>query len=254
MVDVSLCLTFKNRAALLDGWFEHLLLQKFNMRRAEVCIGDGESTDGWQDVVARWHKYFGSVRTATIDRGALPFRVASNCPATDRNALVCNMPTSDRVVVTDPEVRFTDARQLANIADALESNGELMLYHRCFKLDAGGVREIKPVRFGGFCLAFCRSAFIRNGGFDERYSRGFAGEDSYFVWWWKNNSAAQEGTYPVEHCWHPSPGDDPEYQRLRREYTLPLHVSLKSRNEKPNAGNASWQRPETVVDLKTWKA
>lgn len=260
--EISLCLTFKNRASYLKVWFQKILEQTYEMKKVQVCIADGGSTDEWKDIVKAYHPKFHSVKTAFCDREELPFKVASNCPATDRNAMVCNMPDAEKIVVVDPEVLMTNPYQLRDIVHRL-SEKELMLYHTCYRLPKGTKPVFKkdmtivgkPVKFGGYMQCYNKTAFMRNGGYDERYSLGFAGEDSYFIWWWMNNRIAKVGKYPVMHIWHPSPSSNPAYAKLRKEYTLPLHNRLKKANAYPNGVlGDKWKRPETLKEVQLWKA
>jgi glycosyltransferase involved in cell wall biosynthesis len=258
MPELSICITFKNRAVLLEACLKRMQEQRFDLKRVEICLADGGSSDGWVEVVKRWYSKFHSIKTALCDRSKLPFEVASNCPATDRNAMVCNMASAEKVVVMDPEIRFTHANHLSYVSSQLKDKA-LMLHHHCFLLGENDPLVYKPgrmssraIHFGGYCLAFNKTAFVENGGFDERYALGFAGEDSYFVWWWKNNRVARQGAYPVMHLWHPNPSDNKTYQQLRREYTLPLHERLKAENAFPNKGQ-DWARPETIGSLFVWQ-
>jgi len=253
-------MTFKNRADYLDKYFTWLIRQGFDLKVVQICIADGGSSDHWKAVVHKWYKFFHSIKTAFCDRDALPFKVASNCPATDRNAMIVNMADAEKIIVTDPEVLFTSSRQLDWIYSNLIDR-DLMIYHPCHRVqtDATPLNYLskkekgKTISYGGFCLCFFRKAFIDNGGFDERYALGFAGEDSYFIWWWSKNRRAKSSKYPVIHLWHPSPSARASYKKLRREYTLPLHERLKKENAFPNKGTDKWFRPETIKEVEIWQ-
>jgi len=254
--NISICLTFKNRATYLDNFFLDLTNQRCNFNKVQICLADGGSSDAWLSIVHKWYKYFHSIKTAFCDRSELPFKVASNCPATDRNAMIANMPDAEKIIVTDPEVLFCDIHQVTNIQVNLKP--QLLLHHKCYILPQG-VRpaviysKTRPINFGGYCLCFNKSDFITNGGFDERYALGFAGEDSYFIWWWLHNRKAKQAAYPVMHTWHPSPSDNPEYAHLRKTYTLPLHKRLKKENAYPNKDVQDWTRPNTIKDVQLWQ-
>ena len=267
MDNISICITLKDRANYLDMRLHHIRFQNYDLKKVEICIADGGSTDNIEEVIEKWHKQFYQIKLAFCDREVLPFKIASNCPACDRNAMICNMPTFEKIIVTDAEILFTDINQLHSISGELNDK-IVMLHHRCLKLieaakynyTAGFYQANKhritgrPSNFAGFCLAFNKSEFIRNGGFDERYALGFAGEDSYFVWWWKNNRKTQSAKYPVVHLWHPNPSSNPAYQKLRKTYTLPLHNRLKKENAYPNGDNPDWKRPEMIKGIKVWKS
>jgi len=256
---ISICLTFKNRAGFLDGFFEKLLEQNFPMKEVEVCLADGGSGDDYLGVVQKYYKHFYQIKTAFCDRAALPFKIASNCPACDRNSLIANMASFEKVVVTDPEVRFRDKEWLQYTHDMLDEK-DLLLCHKCYKLPKGvtdlyaDVSSYSSAQFAGFCLAFNKTAFIRNGGFEEKYVFGFAGEDSYFVWWWRNNYRIRQSAHPVFHLYHTPPFGNPAFRKLREEYTLPLHERLKKDNVHPNNNNPNWQRPEMIKEELIWKS
>jgi glycosyltransferase involved in cell wall biosynthesis len=250
---ISICLTFKDRANYLDAFFKGLFEQKYDSKKIQICIADGGSKDSWKSSVEKYYSRFHSIKTAFCDRRELPFEVASNCPATDRNALCTNMSDTEKIIVTDPEVLFTNNSQLQWIDESLNQK-ELLIYHSCLRLSKDSTPMGRVIKYGGFCLCFNRSEFLRNGGFDERYSLGFAGEDSYFIWWWSKNRKAISGKYKVLHLWHPSPSSNKSYCELRKTYTLPLHIRLKKANAVPNKGLGSdWHRTETLKDLKIWK-
>lgn len=267
MDNISICITLKDRANYLDMCLHHLQFQNYDLKKVEICIADGGSTDGIKEVIEKWYTKFYQIKFAFCDREALPFKIASNCPACDRNSMICNMATFQKVIVTDAEVLLSNRDQLQSISTAL-NNKVVMLHHKCLKFVEDAKYNYKadfylsnkhritgrPSNYGGFCLAFNKSEFIRNGGFDERYALGFAGEDSYFVWWWKYNRKTQFGKFPVIHLWHPSPSMNPAYQKLRKEYTLPLHNRLKKENAYPNGDNLEWQRPEMIKEIVIWKS
>jgi hypothetical protein len=267
MDNISICITLKDRADYLDIRLHDLQFQNYDLKKVEICIADGGSSDNIKEVIEKWHKKFYQIKFSFCDREVLPFKIASNCPACDRNSMICNMASFEKVIVTDPEVLFTNVNQLQSVSLDL-NNKIVMLHHRCIRFAEGVKYNYKGdfyalnkhntvgrvFNFGGFCLAFNKSEFIRNGGFDERYALGFAGEDSYFVWWWKYNRKTQFGKHLVGHLWHPSPSMNPAYQKLRREYTLPLHNRLKTENAYPNGENPNWQRPEMIKGVKIWKS
>lgn len=264
---ISICITLKDRANYLDQKLTNLHFQNYNLKKVEICLADGGSMDGIEKVIEKHYESFYQIKLAFCDREALPFKIASNCPACDRNAMICNMPMFEKIIVTDPEVLLTDINQLHSINEDLNEQNILLLNH-CIRFPEeveysysadfyvkNRTKAVgRPFHFGGFCLAFNKQAFIKNGGFDERYALGFAGEDSYFVWWWKYNRKAKFGKFPVVHLWHPSPSDNPEYQKLRKEYTLPLHKRLKEENAFPNGDNPDWKRPEMIKGVKVWKS
>jgi hypothetical protein len=113
---------------------------------------------------------------------------------------------------------------------------------------------LQRTHMSGFCSAFSKAAFIKNGGIEERFAIGFAGEDSYFHNWWMKNSQYKNAPkfMSCKHLWH-GHTTTAETEKLRQSYTLPLYRQLVRDNVTPNLGNDAWKRPEMIKDIQIWK-
>lgn len=269
---ISICITLRNRAGLLDGYMEDLKRQNYDLKDVEICISDGNSTDNLKEVMQKHASTFGSMKYGLSDRSRLPYPVKSNNPAADINAQVCNLATHEKIIRTDAEMRYKSPNTLALIARELEDKTV------CFTIPAGRLLEGHDYPADGepaalrdhwlaggvyvdsfFCSCFNKSEFIRMRGVDERYCLGFAAEDTYFHWYWKNNSNFKHAPlgetyldteYMAYHLYHPEPMTE-EYRKIRDEYTLPLMQRMKAANEQPNDHciGTEWQRPEMLSDV-----
>ena len=265
---ISICMTLKDRAVFVDGFLRDLGRQDYDLKKVEICVSDGFSTDSLIDVLKEHKHKFLRVLYATSDRSKLPFEIVSNNPACDINAQICWMPTFEKIIRIDPEVRFSNPHTLSYVSERLSKDTNLCLNLRCavlrkgFKYPEDGEPTLEDREVEADCVyafyasCFNRSAFIRNRGVDERFALGFAGEDSFFHLWWRNNSKHEVAgpEYIVYHLWHPSPSSNEEFQKIRHEYTIPLLKRLLESNEKPNSHlkgleDMSWMRPEMLGEI-----
>ncbi len=247
-------MTYKGREDFVYSNLLELLKQNYNCRNIEVCLSAADSLENTRRIAIELCKYFYCIKIAICDRSTLPFTIKSNCPACDRNATICNLASNKICIITDPEISLTDFNQLNSIQNDVLSGH--MVYHRCHKMinnEDSNPLSRKPVLYGGFCLAVDKEEFINSGGFDENFVHGFAGEDSYFIWWWIKNKKAKSAEYPVIHKWHNPPFADENFIKLREEYTLPLYKRMKEENVFPNLNNLNWKRPEMIKSIETWK-
>lgn len=278
---VSICITLRNRADYMRGFIEDLKRQTYNLKDVELCVSDGNSTDNIRELLQEYAYLFDRVTYAISDRDALPYGVPGGNPAADINSQVCNLATYDKIIRTDAEMRLEHEDTIAMVADELDRDPKLCVNLPALRLRKGfdfpamgrpgpndGLVEeyAEGMSYKGeastdafFCSCFTKTAFIANGGVDERFCGGFAGEDSYFHWWWrKNRNWKSPKGFRALHLWHPNPAADPEKIRLRAEVTLPLLAELQKGNIPPNshleAGHEDdWQRPEMIKDRHEWR-
>ena len=258
---LSVCMTLKNRAKFVAGKLAELQQMNYDPKKLEICVTDGGSTDGLKGVLQAAAPHFYQVKYAVSDRSALPFVVPENNPACDVNSQVCNVATFDKVVRTDAEVRFRHKDSLKFVARKLGADPELCVCFKSWHMDER-YREGMPIKGHAFsfakmsfhCSCFCRSAFIRNGGVDEEFAKGFAAEDSYFHQWWRKNRRLihPPGGYEVLHLWH-GKWQSPSRLKLKHDYSLPMYKRFLRENRTPNADNPNWKRPEMIKDVEIWK-
>jgi hypothetical protein len=262
-VNLSICITLRNRAGFMKGKLDELLAMDYDPKLLEVCVTDGGSTDGITDLLRAYAPRFGQIKYALSDRSRLPFRVASNNPACDVNAQVVNVATWHMCVRTDAEVRFQRKDSLKLIRDTLATKRALSF--DCLRLKPGCAPPLlAPVPAAGvdrksrdafFCVAFDRRLFIKRGGVEEFFAQGFAGEDTYFHWWWRRHhwmNYAPAG-HEVTHIDH-GQVNTPDMVRLRNAVTLPLIRRMKTFRVPPNYGNPAWTRLEMIAEVQTWRA
>lgn len=233
---------------------QELATMNYDPKKIEVCVTDGYSTDKLVDVLKAAAPIFYQVKYAKSDREALPFIVPENNPACDINAQICHVASFDKIVRTDAEVRFINKDSLNYIDKKLNSDKELCIPFRSRHVSKGG-KLGSGATMSFHCSCFWKQAFIRNGGVEENFAKGFAAEDSYFHRWWRRNRhlCHPPSGYEVKHLWH---GDwrTPNRLKLKKDYTMPLYLHYLKINRTPNIDNPDWQRPEMIKDVQIWKA
>jgi len=237
----------------MKGKLEELLKMNYDPKNIEICVTDGYSTDDLVPILKEYSHHFDQVKYALSDREALPFIIPENNPACDINAQICNVATYNKIIRTDAEVRFNNKNTLSMVSEELDKNKELCMVLPCRVLNAKGGTIMIGV-MAGYCSVFTKEAFIRNRGIDERFAVGFAGEDSYFHYWWMKNRPFKKATsqYLTTHLWHG--GEMTEARtKLRNNYTLPMIRKFREINMTPNEGNEDWQRPEMIKGVQIWK-
>ena len=259
MDNISIAMTFKNRANYLDVKLAQLLEMDYDLKKIEICITDGYSEDDVLAVIERYYRRFYQIKYAISDRSVLPpqpWRHSMN--VYDMNAQICNQVTFEKVIRTDPEVLFTNKNQIKRISDTLNQKG-VIIFHPNIYIKKGYVydgnweesrfRNVAEKMYDDISntmMCFNRSDFISNGGYDERYALGYAGEDTYFVQWYKKNKRVIKLGF-VCHLYHET-SCAPGHGELNVQYTWPLYNKMMENNEFPNAGNLDWKRPEMLKD------
>jgi len=265
---ISICFTLRNRAWYLDKKLQQILLQNYDPKKIEICITDGYSDDNIMEIINKWYGYFYQIKYAISDRKTLPFKIVSNNPACDRNAQVCNQPTFEKCILTDAEVMWTTPDELKWISNKLNDKDVAIWYPNFYMVEDNNLdidfskllvketyerfEHLSWSGYNGLCIAVNKSAYIENGGFDERYALGFCNEDDYFLWWYGKNKKAVSGENEVVHLYHPSQYTD-KNAKLRKEYTEPLWLEMKRINSFPNEGNKDWKRKEMIRCEKIFK-
>lgn len=261
---ISICITLKNRADLLELKMHQLTCQNYDTKDLEVCITDGKSSDNLFEVLKKWAPQFYQIKYAVSDRSKLPFVIKSNAPVCDYNSQMANQPSFEKIIRTDAEILFTHPDQLNYISSALEDKKVCVCSpaYIADTEDAFTYTPSEPFKFEGgfstnpginaFCISVNKSEFLEAGGFDERFALGFAGEDNYFLHYWNHTRKLVFSQFPVFHMWHPSPWN-PENLRLRDTITMPLLSRLEQSLEHPNNNNPDWKRPEMLYDERIFK-
>jgi len=252
---ISYCITLRNRAGQLDRHVENLLGQSLCGHEIELCVSDGYSDDSPREVLLKYRPRLKSIRFCHSDRSSLPFKIPSNNPACDKNALVANVATGDIVVLTDPEVCWTDRESLARLLGLVRnprewisvpaymgSPGQVAWGYR--PIDKGALRGIYSG--AGFCLVFHRKTFLEMRGFEEGFAAGFACEDTYFCDSWRREQEEVVVDERVFHHWHDDKHLLPENRDLLE---VNLRVARSLNCAKANLNNPDWARPEMIKDL-----
>jgi hypothetical protein len=263
---MSICITLKDRTALLVGKLDELLGMDYDPKLLEICVTDGGDSQELRDALADYAPKFAQCKYAKSERRVLPFVVPFNNPACDINAQICNVASFNMCVRTDAEVRFRRRDSLTEAARVLAQRKAVTF--RCFRMKPGYVvREdpsvlenvephiAKKSNDGFFCVAFDKRRFIRMGGVEETFALGFAAEDSYWHWYWRQKKRlvyAKKG-HEVLHLHHGDVRTAPA-KRVWEEYTMPLYRRMKYHCVKPNTGNPFWRRPEMISGVQTWRA
>jgi len=264
--NLSICITLKNRAKLLDAKLHQLQYQDYDLNKVEICITDGYSTDNIIEVIEKWQDKFYQIKYAISDRSVLPFVVPTNNPACDINAQICNVATFEKIIRTDAEVAFAHTGALKEINQYLNEK-DVCVWYRCSILPHGVEYNFKesivdnPVfeyqgAYGGLCFCFNKSDFIINGGIEEKFAIGFGWEDTYFREWWSRNKKLimiDDPSKFVWHFWHGYEKDGEFNMKLWREYSEPLFHEMVRVNTRPNEGNSNWTRPEMIKNERIFK-
>lgn len=259
---ISVCITIKDRTELMIGKLRELVGLDFDPKRMEVCVTDGADDSVLRSTLMAWAHEFDRIKYAVSDRTALPFVVPENNPACDINAQVCHVATYDKIVRTDPEVRFRRRDSLKWAINALAHDRELCVCFKSWHMDANyrdGLDQkmfvTSAAKMSFHCSCFWKRAFVENCGVEEAFARGFAAEDSYFHQWWRKNRRLVHppAGHEVLHLWH-GRWQSENRLRLKHKYSLPLYKKMLRENKTPNEGNPNWTRPEMIKNVQTWKA
>lgn len=278
MDEISLCITVGGgRAKFMEQKLQQLVTMDFPVReRLEVCVTDGVGDKELVRVLKAHAEEFLRIKYARSHRERLPFKTPSNNPACDINAQICNVAGCEKIVRTDAEVMFTNSKSLQLIDKSLDEPRVCLGFwcqlatpgfrwpqdaHRLWESALPNALCCEMHWAGFFCTCFRRSDFIGAGGVDERFARGYGGEDTYFHIWWQGHRKlvmAPKKEYTVVHLYHGSPTATQAFsvpgpiKQLHEDYTMPLYNALSAKSEKPNTGNPDWQRPEMIDEVQVW--
>jgi len=260
---ISICITLKNRAELLNRKLLNIYNSNFDNKKIEICISDGNSTDNLIEIIKKWYEKFYQIKYVTSDRSKLPFKIKTNNPTCDWNSLVSNLPSFNKIILSDPEVLFSDSDQLKWIYSKLDN--DICIWHSSFLMKKGyeyqdfsdeykNKNNIEQYARGtsGRCMAFLKPTFIENRGFEEKFAIGFAGEDNYFIERFKTQKKELRSPYATIHLWHTTYVTE-ENLKIRNEYTMPLLRKLRKTYPIPNENNPDWKRPEMLSNFKIYK-
>ncbi len=223
----------------------------YDMKKVEIVITDGYSTDDLMEVIQRHYKSFYQIKFAHSDRSVLPFTIVSNNPACDRNAMVANLPTFEKIIMTDPEVLFIDDNELTYISEILK-DPETIIWYRAYKLTEkwtylrqrffmGGLRNYESYisktinGANGFVNCINRSLFLQTRGYDERFALGFAAEDCQWIHWHERNKRSRKASGRVLHLYHLDANHDDRYREIYDNYTIPPYRQMLRVNKQANS-------------------
>ncbi|KKM27557.1 hypothetical protein LCGC14_1573510 [marine sediment metagenome] len=239
----------------------------YNMKKVEIVITDGYSTDNLMEVIQRHYKTFFQIKFAHSDHSVLPFTIVSNNPACDRNAMVANLPTFEKIIMTDPEVLFIDKNELTYISNKLNDK-ETIIWYTAFKLketwrgihwNYGPLENFasaidKTINgANGFVNCINRSLFLETRGYDERFTLGFAAEDCQWIHWHERNKRSVKAPGKVVHLYHLDANHDDRYREIYDNYTIPLYRQMLKDNVQANSNCPEWKRPEMIKDIQVFK-
>ncbi len=238
----------------------------YNMKKVEIVITDGYSTDNLMEVIQRHYKTFYQIKFAHSDRTVLPFTILSNNPACDRNAMVANLPSFEKIIMTDPEVLFINDDELKFISGSLENLNTIIWYrahkltknwsymHRNGSLSKFGYFIDKDINgANGFVNCINKSLFLETRGYDERFTLGFAAEDCQWIHWHERNKRSVKAPGKVVHLYHLDANHDDRYREIYDNYTIPLYRQMLKDNVQANSNCPEWQRPEMIKDIQVFK-
>lgn len=264
---ISVAFTFKNRADFLDKHLHFLVnYMDYDMKKVEIAIADGFSTDNLMEVIQKWYKYFYQIKFAHSDRSVLPFKIPSNDPACDVNTLVANLVTFEKVIKTDAEVLApTNAFKLAE--EYLNQDKDMMLwmqniYHfpqdtvYNWKASRTDTPETGPLSQGGLWHCFNKTAFMEMRGIEEKFALGFGFGDMHFRYLWAKKKKfvelpPEQGV--VYHFPHGYELSNEENMRLLHNYSQPLLTYMLENELTANIDNPDWQRPEMIKNVQIFK-
>jgi hypothetical protein len=231
-------MTLRNRAFLLEQKFANIYWQDFDPKQIEWCITDGHSDDQPERVIERWYKKFANVKFAQSDRSVLPFEAKANYTC-DINACVCNMPSHDLVIITDPEIILPRRHCLREFVPLMINNKRVVHCNAWLM----GMRDVGYFQTEtSYFLGVSKAEYIKNGGVEESWARGFAVEFTDFLRRWPHGTIV--APFEVLHLYHPNPADKPENMDLFHNVSLPLIKKVGA--HRPNEHNPAWQRPEML--------
>ena len=263
---LSICITLRYRTKLLVEKMDELLTMDYDPKLLEICVTDGGDSPELRDALRAYAPRFAQCKYARSELRTLPFVVPLNNPACDINAQICNVASFNMCVRTDAEVRFRRKDALHVIARTLASRKAISF--RCYRMKKGYKATKDPAVWENikdqvdrkssdafFCVAFDKRRYIRMGGVEEMFALGFAAEDSYWHWYWRQKKRvvyAPKGC-EVLHLYH-GEVKTAAAKRLWEEWSMPLYRRMKYYGAKPNLGNPFWKRPEMISEVQIWRA
>ena len=264
--NLSICITLRNRADLLNINLHRLSFMAYNMKKVEIVITDGYSDDNLMEVIQNHYRTFYQIKFAHSDRSVLPFNIITNNPACDRNAMVANLPTFEKIIMTDPEVLFIDNDELTYISNTLNDK-DTIIWYRAFKLNEGWkysylyseLNKFEPFitkninGANGFVNCTNKSLFLSSRGYDERFALGFAAEDCQWIHWHKRNKRSIIAPGKVLHLYHLDANHDDRYREIYDNYTIPLYRQMLRDNVQANSFSPNWRRPEMIKDVQVFR-
>ena len=203
---LSIVISTRGRTALFQRSLAALCWgQGFRPKRAELVVVSDDPRGGpleeLRKMLGHFAGYFYRVRVLEVDSSRSVIPIFHNCPALWVNVGV-KAAENDAVFKTDPEclpltptvmaslrlfrpdhLRFANLRMLTEeetrefSLEGLREAPPLSLYSKLAELPDLwyiSAQQKRPYWFGAL---FSREAFIRVGGVDEEFLRGFAGED-----------------------------------------------------------------------------
>lgn len=223
---MSICMTLKNRAGLLDACLHHLRFQNYDLKKIEICISDGYSTDNISEVIDKWYSKFYQIKYFRVDRRKLPFKELDIFAETN---ITIEMAAYEKILLIHPEILFIENDELNYVSEELSNNKNILLWHGCYLMkenykypysaDLGDFTKgmeynyssethpigtgAKPGIFGGYmpsngwCLCFNKSPFIK--------IEGFSNDSNAFKHKWREyiKEEVKFSKYDVMHLFHP---------------------------------------------------
>lgn len=264
MDNITVALTLRNRASFLDDHLHFLTnYVDYDMKKVEICITDGYSTDNLFEIIEKWYSKFYQIKYAISDRSVLPFKIPSNNPACDINAMICNVVTFEKIIKTDAEC--LPPTNMFKRADEVLNDKDALLWYPNACMQQGQIYNRKASRvdgpvfyngLGGLLHAFNKSTFIEMNGIEEKFALGFAFEDTQFLYHWRDNKKLVQVSFNEEgviHFWHGYEQSTAFNMNLWHTYSEPLCNYMVAHNIHPNVGNPDWKRPEMIKDVKIFK-
>jgi len=260
---LSICMSLKNRSFYIEGLIANLECQDYDLKKIELCIADGGSTDNLKEVLQKHASKFAHVKYVTLGRSQLPFEVKGNHIAPDLNSLVAQTASFEKVIHIDPEVRLGNIGSLRRIASALDRK-DMIVYLPCQKLSEGvewreepqyGTHEVhgSPIKNDGmYCVGFNRSYYIKTGGMDERFCDGNDGEAAYFHFWHQDNSTwnCVRDDFQCYHLYHQPTS---AHKKPHTHGMVTMYQRLKNEASPLNGGQTDWSEREILSELNIWR-
>lgn len=204
-MSISIVISVKNRKDLLDIGLSSLLNQ--SDKDFEVVISDSLSTDGIEEVIAKYRNAGLNIKHVRVDEGKHRYENVINNPALLMNCGIYSA-TNNNIILTVPEF-VHDADNVKNAKELLKNTNSVYygdhayFYHfeqnnkmldelsktgfkytdnlrAELKNDTYNNQNLIPVRSVElhFVMALTKELFFKVGGFDEEFLLGYAYEDS----------------------------------------------------------------------------